>query len=459
MAFLPQAPGKLMAAALLLGSWGMVAGCSGCEGGFFTEGIPTDAAWDPQVDTDIFIPPDTVDGTDIPAEVDGTIPNRDECGDIKPGSPIVNGVTDNDPTVVNLTAGQKAAIGAILVNGGMAMCTATVIAPDTVLSAAHCFDYGASSVDFYVGTDIRSPTAVLSASEWHLNPQYGSTYESPPQYDNSIIILGESTASAGITPIPVNCTTTSIYGQRVQAVGFGMTSAYDDSNTRRWWTVLTCDYEGSFVYGVTGNGATGACYGDSGGPLLVTKGDGLIYEMGDLSVGDSDDCLGHDYYARTDYNCGFIQDYVTPDPCAGETLQGRCSGNTAIWCEASTVRQVDCAASGQVCGLDGSSNYRCLTPADPCNGETLQGRCDGNTAIWCEGSAVQTVPCASGTMCADSGGGLFRCVDECSLIGMQGRCDGTTARWCEGGVIKSRDCALCSQTCGWINSTVGYYCL
>ena len=433
---------------------------AGCEGGrYYVQGSTQDGAVDTPadvlMDSVVDINPDLSTYSDAPPAT------SDECGNIKAiVFPIVNGVTDPDPTVVNLTPGQIAAIGEIEIDIG-SMCTATVIAPNVVLTAAHCLDfYGIGSITFNVGPDSDRPDQTFHAREWHSHPRYNSTYDSPPQFDVAIILLSGDTTGAGITPIPANCETTSLRGQRVQAVGYGMTSAWDYSNTRRWWTVLTCDYESAYDYGVYGNRATGACYGDSGGPILLTKPDGNVYVMGDLSVGDSDDCLGHDYYPRTDYHCEFIQTYTGVDPCAGETLQGRCDGTTAIWCEADAVRTEDCAASGNVCGLDGSGNYRCVPAVDPCGDETFEGRCEGNTAIWCEYDAVQTMVCPEGMLCGDLGEGLNRCVDECTLIGMQGRCDENNfARWCEDGVIKVRDCTLCGQTCGWMNVEVGYYCL
>lgn len=89
------------------------------------------------------------------------------------------------------------------------------------------------------------------------------------------------------------------------------------------------------------------------------------------------------------------------DPCRGETYLGRCSGETVVWCESNTVKQVDCASRGKVCGYQNDAiGYNCLTaptpaPADPCQGESYLGRCDGNTVIWCENNQVRTIDCAA----------------------------------------------------------------
>jgi V8-like Glu-specific endopeptidase len=409
---------------------------------------------------------DTDDPSELPPDVqedEGELPPlQDECGFIKPGAfPIINGTSEPDSRLVDLSASRQDSIGAILVNDGWAFCSATLIAPNAILSAAHCFGRGRiRSVEFLVGPDSDHPEHVFNGVEWHNHPDYGTGSDSPPQYDMAVVIIDGDTAAAGLTPIPVSCASTSLLGREVVVAGYGQTDPEDPSNVLRWWTTLSVEDESSYDRMTYGFGSTGTCWGDSGGPMLHTGTDGQVRVMGVLSVGTGTDCLGYDWWPRTDYHCDFIEAYAGSDPCEGETLAGRCEGSAAVWCESGAVVRQDCEASGQVCGLDGAGHYRCLTPGDPCEGETFEGRCDGNTAVWCEDGALQRVDCAEGTLCADAGDGTFRCVDECSLIGMIGRCDvDNTARWCEDGEIRTRDCALCDQICGWMNDALGYYCL
>ncbi len=48
----------------------------------------------------------------------------------------------------------------------------------------------------------------------------------------------------------------------------------------------------------------------------------------------------------------------TPDPCRGETFEGRCVGQLLIWCEDNVVRTADCKRE---CGWDGTNQfYNCL---------------------------------------------------------------------------------------------------
>ena len=41
------------------------------------------------------------------------------------------------------------------------------------------------------------------------------------------------------------------------------------------------------------------------------------------------------------------------DPCQGETYEGRCDGSTVIWCENAQVKQISC----QSCGFDVAKGY------------------------------------------------------------------------------------------------------
>ncbi len=390
-------------------------------------------------------------------------PVIDECGDIKmPSFPIRGGTTTFDPRVVNLTPSQVKAVGALLINYGAAMCSATLIAPNVVLTAAHCIrGAGIYSISFVGGNDLRQPEFTFSSrGDWHPHPLYTGLV---PQDDIGIVIIQGDTAAEGITPIPPNCRPTGrdFLGSVIQTAGYGMTSPDDGWNTRRLWTTLTVTGQTPNYYVAHGYNVTGTCQGDSGGPMLYTMEDGRPYVMGVVSSGNSEDCLGDTYYPRTDYYCDdFIGQFVPIDPCEGETMTGRCEDSVAIWCEGETINREDCAETAKICAPDESGNFRCRIPPDPCEGETLPGRCDGNTAIWCENETVNKIACPEGTLCAAGTDGMHRCLDECNLIGRRGRCDeGARARWCEEGQIKTRDCAACNQTCGWVDDNLGYYCL
>src|SRR5579859_6252169 len=89
-------------------------------------------------------------------------------------APIIGGTTDTgDPSVVLLFAqvpGQQ----------GGSLCTAEVISPHVVVTAAHCVspaEVGAGAqFTVYVGTDFNTATAadLLTVSETHFDPAFST---------------------------------------------------------------------------------------------------------------------------------------------------------------------------------------------------------------------------------------------------------------------------------------------
>jgi len=427
-------------------------------------------------------------------------PGTDFCGDVKHVvHEIVNGV--DAPEAVSLTDGQIKAVGALNLDFS-GVCSGVLVAPDVVLTAAHCVEAISGDPTFLVGDSYMPPEATFRGVEWYVHP----LYTGDPAYDIAVIIISGDPLSEGIEPIPASFEPTSLLAQTVQAVGYGMTDPAGDWNTRRWWTTHEVISESPAIYIASGHGASGLCQGDSGGPMLYTMPAG-VRVMGVASSIDSEDCLGNAYYARTDAVAEWLQGYITEDPCGAETLTGRCQGDVAIWCEDGETYYHACADFGYTCGLNPDGLYRCVTP---CGAETLEGRCQGDLAVWCEGEEIFYHSCADfgyvcghdadgnhrcippsacegitlagiceddtaiwceegelwyhdcadfGYHCALDGSGNHRCLSECDFIGFAGVCDGDIARWCVGHTIFERDCAACDQTCGWTGDLLGNYCL
>lgn len=388
-----------------------------------------------------------------------------DCGDVKTvNRDIIGGSAGWDASVVPLTSPEAEAIG-FLNLGGYAGCTGTLVAPATVLTAAHCVYSRPSYIRFHTGRDSRAPERVYNALSYHYHPQYlGRNVD----YDVAIVKLAANPMDDGIEPIPVHLEPTqSLAGELVQAVGYGMTEAGEYTNTLKWWVVLGVTHEWTSIYMVTGDGSTGTCQGDSGGPLLWNHPTEGVEVFGPLSSGDSDDCLGNSFYPRTDYgpNADFIRSYLPVDPCEGETVVGRCEGTErAIYCEDSVLHDDECG-EWSACQMNEDGHYRCIL-LDPCRGETLAGRCnDAGGAVWCEDDLVYVHACPDfGHRCGANEFGQYRCLppSACDTEGLDwiGICteDGH-ARWCEDGEVRDRDCWKCEQNCGWAGDMLGNYCL
>ncbi|MHB8873182.1 MAG: M23 family metallopeptidase [Myxococcaceae bacterium] len=168
----------------------------------------------------------------------------------------------------------------------------------------------------------------------------------------------------------------------------------------------------------------------------------------------------------TSGNCG-----GAPEPaggCGGLGYAGECAGETVRWCQAGELRTKDCGSLGQVCRWqDDATGYNCVAPpADPCEGLTAAGICEGAVLRWCESGVPKVFDCAAAGMgCGwqddNVGNNCLPAapVDPCAELGYAGRCEGSTLQWCEGGVVKSYNCAWAGMACGWQGGSTGYNCV
>jgi hypothetical protein len=147
---------------------------------------------------------------------------------------------------------------------------------------------------------------------------------------------------------------------------------------------------------VTASGHGGACFGDSGGPLLVRDESGAIRVVGLLTRGSSN-CLGSDEYVRLSAAAAWLQPALPPGPlspatCGSLTSVGRCYGSIALWCHSGDLQHDACASQGQGCGWSTQdSGYRCVKDdTDPCLSKNEFGECSDGIAVRChEGELVQ----------------------------------------------------------------------
>ncbi len=343
---------------------------------------------------------------------------------------IVNGTPE--PTLHRFTPGQTLAMGGLvqkLPSGEwFPTCNATLVAEDAVLTAAHCAlgDTGPiapEELGFALGEDLARPTVVIAVREVLPHPGYDPSEPSRlAEHDLAILFLDRNAveAAGGITPLPWNRDPLAPdrIGRPVQIEGFGDIEPEPATiNPRRYFTVEPIVSLNGFEFAVDGQGVTGVCSGDSGGPAFDRSDDDPVARiLGVVSWGDYS-CVGVDHFTRVDAEAAWLDETLadrSADYCRGVGDAGLCLSGVRFWCLGGAIAQDDCVLQG--------------------------GRC------------VET---GAGSRCEDAG-----TIDPCNRLGFAGACNpGEVAVWCENGEVKKRRCAPCGQVCAWTGSDIGYYCV
>jgi secreted trypsin-like serine protease len=219
------------------------------------------------------------------------------------------------------------AVAALSVLGFYGYCTATLISHHTVLTAGHCNLDGLDAIEADFGTRSDVPSQSIEVVEVKLHPMY--TAEGKP-YDLALMKL--ATDPVGITPVALNATALADgdAGRMLRHVGFGVT---DDATGAGGGTKRTVSYplhriDALLIY--SGDTGKQTCDGDSGGPALMTTGQGTELLVGVVS--DGPDCqLSQDGW---DDRVDLVKDWIVQTvsawdapPIFGELASGTGSGS------------------------------------------------------------------------------------------------------------------------------------
>jgi V8-like Glu-specific endopeptidase len=278
---------------------------------------------------------------------------------------IVNGNADTkDTSVVALLADMPGSQGGFL-------CTAEVISPHVLLTAAHCV-YGLDGYRFrmFTGDDLTTatPDQFFDVAEVHADPSYD-----PSGFgigDVGIAILAQpttlATLSYNVTPIPA-----SYRGKTARIAGYGLSSPSQNNSYGQRRDQLIAIYAVTPTLLQVEDAVHTSCEGDSGGPAFITVGNAEV--IGGVTSFGFVGCPINQAsnYSRVDANKDFIDPYVV---AADGPL-----GTAQVGAPCTTNR--DCASDLCVATPDKTMHF-CSATCDPSAPATSSG-------------CPATVPCTS----------------------------------------------------------------
>ncbi len=386
------------------------------------------------------------------------------------GLPILGGTpTTGDLSVFNLDIRGN--------NGATTRCSATLIAPRTLLTAAHCVDpsmLGATSLTIIASNvptdaDVIVGVNTVRVMETRLHPSWTAL----ARLGNDLaLLLLESPQTAA--PSPWNRQSLAgLGGEPVRAVGYGADSPDAGMGIKRTVDLSLRQLTTELIY--LGNLVDkGICRGDSGGPTFHVFGDGVERLVGVHSFTRTEDCLdGAD--TRVDAKASFIlQWFSEKDAACGSDfvcatgaclpLDGDCVGpgsscdagwqcrgrecvndvqHAPTYCSKGCLTDGDCAAGMSCDGARGLCQLVQLPsarPGEPCiPDETfcISGSlCTGPSSAQarCSQPCVRTGDCLSYQQCRSGFSGATACFDPPPIILPVARVELPAAPSCSIGI-------------------------
>lgn len=189
------------------------------------------------------------------------------------------------------SASDSSSVVKLIISKGNAtgVCTGTVVSPTTILTAAHCFARGASSIQ--IVTTVKGKQSAVAASSYTIHPQWGVSNN--VMFNDIAVVKSARRLSAPITPILLSRSPAESEDSVV--AGYGQTSNEGRAETNVYaGRAVVDDVSDNHIYIDYTQSQAHPCRGDSGGALFVANGTGVaivgVVSQSDPSIDVEDIC-------------------------------------------------------------------------------------------------------------------------------------------------------------------------
>ena len=159
----------------------------------------------------------------------------------------------------------------------LVFCTATLIEPDLLLTAAHCFGVGTPTWAYFGSNPLGGDGFFVDVESQVGHQGWDGTLDPNGEVENDIALVRLTQSVPGIDPIPLSVEPgAALLGETGTHVGFGLSNGASEPATKRVADSEITELWHDFFLAQALDGSP--CSGDSGGPMFVED------EAGDLEL-------------------------------------------------------------------------------------------------------------------------------------------------------------------------------